>query len=304
MTKSAFLIIRNPDMRRFLKKVKNDLIYLSVRIFLAIFSLLPLCLTGRILKFLALSASFLPIKENRIALKNLSMFYDRKKSREILQKMYSHYADSIAEVIAVVFKKRELHTIAQISEESKRVLEEALGEKKGIIYFTAHLGNWELMAMTLAADEYRTNTIAKESYDPRFTKLIRYFRETNGVRCIFRKEEGILEKITDVIKSNQIMGFLIDQNTRVPSLNITFLGREAPTPLLPVKILKETGAALVVGYNHRIDGKIQTEIKRIIYSADEDERDILEKVNKVLSEEILKYPHEWIWIHDRWNIFC
>jgi lauroyl/myristoyl acyltransferase len=132
--------------------------------------------------------------------------------------------------------------------------------------------------------------------------MIRRFRESNNVKCIFRKEERIIEKIKEVINKNGIMGFLIDQNTKVPSILVKFLNREAPTPVIPFKILKETNAILIVGYNHRINNRVITEVRRLEYSQDEEDRAILERVNAILSEEIMKYPHEWIWVHNRFDI--
>ncbi len=291
-------------MRRIIKKIKNDLIYIFVKILLFVLVHIPAPLTKYILYAIALFASFLPTRENRTAYKNLSVFYDKKKSKRILRDMYLHWAISVSELIAVIFRNKDVNEFASIGKDSKGILDEALSEKKGIVFLTAHLGNWELMAVSLAKAGYNIYTVAKESYDPRFTGIIREKREKNGVKCIFRKEEGITGKIRNVISSNAVMGFLIDQNTNVPSVMVKFMGFDAPTPVFPARILKETGAALVVGYNHRINGKIHTEVKRVCYSCDEGEAEILERVNNMLSEEIIRFPHEWIWIHDRWKFSC
>lgn len=291
-------------MRVFLKRVKNFFIYIAVITIIKILTLMPLNIVEAILNLFARIALYLPIRENKIARKNLLMFYSEREANHIHKKMYLHWAKSLTEIIAVAFKKMDIEKFAILSEESKKVLNQALSKNKGVIFFTAHLGNWELMAMSIAKSGYDTNTIAKESYDPRFTELIRKVRESNGVKCIFRKEEDILGKIKRVISRNAIMGFLIDQNTKVPSVNVKFLGIDAPTPVLPVKILKETGATLLVGYNHRINGVIQTEVKKVEYSLCEDDTEILMRVNGIISEEIKRFPYEWIWIHNRWNITC
>ncbi|MCX7944435.1 MAG: lysophospholipid acyltransferase family protein [Deltaproteobacteria bacterium] len=291
-------------MRKIFKRIKNDFIYFAIKFFLSVVRFLPLMMTETILDVFAKIAARLPTRENKIALKNLSMFYSKDESKKIRIKMYLNWSRSIAELISVIIKGVDIREFVSITEDAKRVLDEALNEGKGVVFFTAHIGNWELMAMCLSAHGYNVNTIAKESYDSRLTRLIREIREKNGVRCIFRGEEGIINKIRQIISSNSIMGFLIDQNTKVPSIKVQFLGAEAPTPLLPAKILKETNAALVVGFNHRIDGRIRVEIKRVIYSNNESEREILERVNRILSEEITKFPHEWIWIHNRWDMTC
>ncbi|GEM_PF-1245279 len=289
-------------MRGFLKKIKNTVIYLTVVLLLYVFKIIPLMCTDLILRAIAIIAYHLPIRENRIARINLSFFYSDRESEQILKRMYFHWAESIKELFAILYKKIDIKEFATLTDESRKTLDEALSEQKGIIFLTAHLGNWEIMAVKIAKEGYDTNTIAKESYDERFTRIIKKMRESNGVKCIFRNEENLRQKIKGVIERNAIMGFLIDQNTRVPSVMVDFLGKKAPTPVIPVRLLKETGAALIVGYNHRINGRIITYAKRLSYSMEEDEHLILKRVNDILSEEIKKYPYEWIWVHNRWNI--
>ncbi|MGC8928031.1 MAG: lysophospholipid acyltransferase family protein [Myxococcota bacterium] len=291
-------------MRSLIKKIKNDFIYISVRLLLFLFKISPGVLNRLFLRFIVLLAMRLPIRENRIARVNLGLYFAKRDAERIFREMYLHWARCIEELIEVQLKGRDIEHLAIISDESRRVLNQALKEKRGVIYFTAHLGNWELMALTLAKEGYDINTIANRSYDPRFTEMIKRFREGNKVKCIFRGEEQIVEKIKAVLSRNAIMGFLIDQNTKVPSIMVNFIGRAAPTPITPVKILKETNAVPVVGFNHRINNKVITEVRRVEFSGDEDEKLILERINDILSQEIMKFPCEWIWIHNRWNISC
>jgi KDO2-lipid IV(A) lauroyltransferase len=254
------------------------------------------------LKSIALFAYYLPTRENRIARLNLAQFFDEKTSEKIRKDMYLNWARSLEEILRVIVKGEDVDKFVTMAEGSREVLDEALQKRSGVIYFTAHMGNWELMAIYLARLGYDINTIAKESYDRRFTELIRRFREDNKVKCIFRNEDNIMERIENVLRSNGIMGFLIDQNTKVLSVDVNFIGRLAPTPVVPVRIMKRNNTPSIVGYIHRGDKKNIIEIKRLEYSHNEDERVILERINGIISEGIMKYPSEWIWIHNRWNI--
>jgi len=254
------------------------------------------------LKSIALFAYYLPTRENRIARLNLAQFFDEKTSEKIRKDMYLNWARSLEEILRVIVKGEDVDKFVTMAESSREVLDEALQKRSGVIYFTAHMGNWELMAIYLARCGYDINTIAKESYDRRFTELIRRFREDNKVKCIFRNENNIMDRIENVLRSNGIMGFLIDQNTKVLSVDVNFIGRLAPTPVVPVRIMKRNNTPSIVGYIHRRDKKNIIEIRRLEYSHSEDERVILERINGIISEGIMKYPSEWIWIHNRWNI--
>ena len=288
--------------KRLFKAIKNNLIYFFVVLLLCLFKFIPTFLMRLILKSIALFAYYLPTRENRIARLNLAQFFDEKTSEKIRKDMYLNWARSLEEILRVIVKGEDVDKFVTMVEGSREVLDEALQKRSGVIYFTAHMGNWELMAIYLARCGYDINTIAKESYDRRFTELIRRFREDNKVKCIFRNEDNIMERIENVLRSNGIMGFLIDQNTKVLSVDVNFIGRLAPTPVVPVRIMKRNNTPSIVGYIHRRDKKNIIEIRRLEYSHSEDERVILERINGIISEGIMKYPSEWIWIHNRWNI--
>lgn len=263
---------------------------------------LPVFLVGSIIRFIAYCISISPLKENRIAMRNLLTYYKEGDAKRIFDLMYRHFSDSALELIRVLIKGEDPLNFSEIDAESLRVLKEALCKEKGVIFFTGHIGNWEIMAMTLARYGFDVNTIARESYDPRFTVMIKAFREANGVKCIFRNEEDVKLRIFDVLKRNGVMGFLVDQNTKVLSSDVNFLDRPAPTPIMPVKILKASGASAVVGFNRREGKKIITEVKKIDFMPQEDDLIILNKINDLLSSYIKKYPHQWIWIHNRWGL--
>lgn len=288
-------------LRRFFKKAKNEIIYIFIRFIIVLCRLLPISLVANIIRFISYCFSVLPLKENKIAMKNLLNYYEKDEAKRIFYLMYRHFSDSVVEMIRVLIKGENVENISEADKESIGILREALLEKRGVVFFTGHIGNWEIMAMTLARYGFDVNTIARESYDPRFTAMIRLFRESNGVKCIFRNEKDIRLRILEVLKRNGVMGFLIDQNTRVLSSDVKFLDRPAPTPIMPVKILKMSGANAVVGINYRKDGKIVIEIKKVDYLPQEDDLIILSRINDLLSGYIKRYPHQWIWVHDRWR---
>ncbi len=295
-------VINISVMKKIIKKIKNDCIYILVRFLLVVFRILPIFIIEKIIGCIGCLFSILPIKENNIAIQNLRNYYPEEESKKIYKQMYGHFETSIVEMIRIIIKGEDISEFSYLNEDSANVLKEALSKNKGVIYFTGHIGNWEIMAITLAKYGFDINTIARESYDSRFTLMIKNIRESNGVKCIFRNEENIKEKILQVLNRNGVMGFLIDQNTSVLSQDVEFLNRIAPTPVVPVKILKGLGCEAVVGYNYRENSKLITEIKRLDYTADEDDIVILRRINEIISEHIKKYPHQWIWVHDRWKI--
>ena len=120
-----------------------------------------------------------------------------------------------------------------MSERGSQVLDEALEGGRGVIFVTGHVGNWELMAAALASLGYPIHTVAKRSYDPRFTEMIEQTRADFGVRAIYRGDAGAAAAMIRVLRKNGVLGFLIDQDTDVPSVYAPFFGRAAKTPSGP-----------------------------------------------------------------------
>src|SRR5262249_14506028 len=66
------------------------------------------------------------------------------------------------------------------------VLDEALAEGRGTLAITGHVGNWELLAATVAARGYALSVVARRVNDERFDALIRRFRGDRGMQILLR----------------------------------------------------------------------------------------------------------------------
>ncbi len=61
------------------------------------------------------------------------------------------------------------------------VLDDLLAHGKGVIFLSAHLGNWELGAAALAALGYKLNTVALQVPDKKLDDLYRHYRASRGI---------------------------------------------------------------------------------------------------------------------------
>ena len=190
---------------------------------------------------------------------------------------------------------------AALSETSRRALDNALAEGRGVIFVTAHLGNWELMAATLAKLGYPIHTVAKRSYDPRFTELIENSRTRFGVRAVYRGDPGAATAMLRVLRGNGILGFLIDQDTDVPSVFAPFFGRPAKTPTGPAVFARRTGASMVLGTISRRTGGPSHRIDIIPVPLETDPQTTVSTLNRILEARIRRHPSEWVWFHRRWK---
>jgi KDO2-lipid IV(A) lauroyltransferase len=175
----------------------------------------------------------------------------------------------------------------------------ALG--RGVVFASAHLGPWERVAATLATHGVPLTTLAREAYDPRLTELYDRLRTSRGVRAIYRGRPGAAARILRVLKRGGVLGVPMDLRSRVPSIDVPFLGTPAPTPVGPARIALRTGAPVVVGTYAAGDAITMTRIQTGDLSADgAGERELTTRINDALSARILALPEAWVWPHKRW----
>jgi KDO2-lipid IV(A) lauroyltransferase len=284
---------------------KNAFIYAGIHGTLGIVGLLP----GSALRALgrgvgALAHAILP-KARRTARANVARALpelDAAAQDAVVRASYRSLGEWLGETVAA-FHGRGPPPLS-MDETSRDVLAQAHAEGRGVVFASAHLGPWERVASSLVAAGFPLTTIARESYDPRLTRIYDRLRGRAGVRAIYRGAPGAAARIVRTLREGGVLGVPMDLRSRVPSIDVPFLGHDAPTPVGPARIALRTGAAVVVGTAAPVDdGGLGVRVVRIeTRDLDEKtgERDLTARINAELSGRILAFPHGWVWMHPRW----
>ncbi len=287
-------------MRRW---IKNIFIYSLTRIMIGLVGLVPARLVTRIGRWIGALAHFVARRERLLARQNLAAAFglesDSPRAHLLARGVFNELGVSAIELCRL---HRSRNTVPRIiiPEASRQALGRALAEDKGVVFVTGHIGNWELMALTLAGLGYPISTVAKESYDSRFTRLIDRFRNRAGVEAIYRGRPGAATAMLRALRKNRVLGFLIDQDTRVPSTFVPFFGRPAHTPIGPAVFALRSGAPVVVGSIRRTaNGSHIVEIARC--PIPEDVNAATAELTRQLESRIRKHPSQWVWFHRRWK---
>jgi KDO2-lipid IV(A) lauroyltransferase len=148
-------------------------------------------------------------------------------------------------------------------------------------------------------------TLARESYDPRFSRLYDRLRSAHGVRVVWRTAPSAPMRIVRTIRTGGVLGVPMDLRARVASCDAPFLGHDAPTALGPARIALGTGAAVVVGTVAPAGGALAITATRIptddLPVGADAVRELTCRINRELSHRILALPHAWVWMHERWR---
>jgi KDO2-lipid IV(A) lauroyltransferase len=286
-----------------LRQIKNELIYHLTRVAVTFIGFVPSRFTALVGRWIGSLAHVVAKKDRELAAQNLSLSLGPSASRrrvEMLTRGVFHRLGQSAVEICRIANSQDKTPVVRVPPKSRVALDEALSRGRGVVFVTGHIGNWELMAVELAMLGYPISTVARESYDPRFTRLIEKFRARAGVQAVYRGRPGSSAAMIRALKKNRVLGFLIDQDTRVPGTFVRFFGRPAHTPIGPAAIAIRFGAPVVVGTIHRTaGGEHVVDIASCPIPSDINEATA--KLTSILETRIRRHPTEWVWFHRRWK---
>jgi Kdo2-lipid IVA lauroyltransferase/acyltransferase len=301
------------------QRAKNDLIWCLSVLVLAAARALPLTALRSLGRGLGAAAHALAGKARATALANVQRVFpgmDERVRREFVRRSFVTMGELLADAVALL--RRRGGPLLVVAPDARAVIDEARREGRGVVFASAHLGPWERVAASLVAAGIPLTTLARESYDPRFTRLYERLRGSRGVRVIWRSRvEGAQRDprvgsmtatagIVRALRGGGVLGVPMDLSARVPSCDVPFLGHPARTPVGPARIALRTGAAVVVGTVAPCGGSLVITATRIPtsgldFQADGGARDLTMRINQELSSRILALPHAWVWMHERWT---
>ena len=199
----------------------------------------------------------------------------------------------------------ESHPDLQLSGEHRQLFEEALSENKGVIAITGHIGNWELLAQMVSKAGFPVVSVARPTYDPRLTRWINTMRSNQGMKVLWRGTTSSPKEILRVFRDNQILGLLIDQDTKVQSAFVPFFGKPASTPTAGATLALRKKTPIIVGWLHRTPYGFKPHFERYHYEVTGNKASDIQKITAELTERlefaIRQYPAQWVWLHKRWK---
>jgi KDO2-lipid IV(A) lauroyltransferase len=179
--------------------------------------------------------------------------------------------------------------------------EAALRQGKGVLFATAHLGNWELSAFSHALMSAPMHVVVRPLDNPRIDGLVEARRAVSGNRLIGKKD--FARSILQALKNNEAVGILVDQNTSLEEgVFVDFFGIPACAGAGFAKLAAHSGAAVIPGFAIWSE-KERKHILRF-YAPIPMTGDIAldtQALHSQLEGVIRQYPDQWLWIHRRWK---
>ncbi|MGA2216320.1 MAG: lipid A biosynthesis acyltransferase, partial [Bryobacteraceae bacterium] len=181
----------------------------------------------------------------RTAMRNLELAYPEKSMAE-RRAIANEVFRSIARLIWVFARFPQINqgNINQwIRYEGLEHYLEAKKAGRGILFATAHFGNWELSAFAHALMTEPMNIMIRPLDNPGIDRLVEDRRQLSGNRLIVKWDGA--RAVLRALHQNEAVGVLVDQNTSLQEgVFVDFFGTPACANTAFVKIAARTGAAV------------------------------------------------------------
>ena len=296
--------VREGGAWTFRQAAKNALLYGLARGLLAALGPLPRSWLVALGRALGVLLHLVLVSARRRALANVRLVFgalEPSACRELVARTFRTLGAHLGDTVDLYGKTVLSHAIC-LEEGAAETLAEARAGGRGVVFASGHFGPWERVAASLVHAGVPLVTLAREAYDPRLTAVLVRLRERHGVRAIFRGSPGAAARILRALKRGEVLGAPMDLASRVPSIDVDFLGAPAPTAIGPSRLALRTGASVVVG---TFVGHGQIRIRRIVTDdlspGHAGEAELSRRINAELSTRIRDAPEHWPWMHDRFG---
>jgi len=227
-----------------------------------------------------------------------------RETRKITIEVFVNWAKNIVDFLKhCIISKEKLRQRVEIK--GLENLDEALKKGKGVVIFTAHIGNFEWGASRLAVDGYNicgVSLFRKSKFTRRYFELKRL---SKGLKTLYINK---MLSVFKILKNNEIVAIPTDWDpTGRAARPFEFFGKTAYLPTGALQIALKSGAPLIPSFIYRKDKynhllTIENPIDLII----EGDKEILiaenmKKVIKVMEKHIRDNICEWEMFHDIWS---
>ena len=247
----------------------------------------------------------------RIAERNLHIAFpaiSEEERRRILIGSFDHLGRQLGEFAHLRrATAADLAGIVDYDVESLSRLQAAQRPGKGIIFVTAHLGGWEILALAHSALHGPLSILARPIENPRIDRFVRDCRSRFGNVIVDKKSSGLT--CLRILRKGGTLGILADLNSLPQEgVFVPFFGKLACTTLAVAALALPSDATVFPVFapwnparrKYVFQGGPAVEVLR----SGDHERDLganTARVTAVIEKIVRQYPDQWLWIHDRWH---
>jgi len=283
----------------------GTMVYTLVKLLSRVICLLPDRVSYKLGKFIGeICWLIVPRWRRNMAVDNViaCLNVDKSRATDIVRQSSTRFGRMFLEVLRLPKIKEDIRRYTVI--EGREHLADALAHGQGAVLATAHCGNWELLGTTLALDGFPLVAVAQKQTNAEMDKLINEYRTLVGMHVAYKK--GVRD-ILRLLSEKKIIALLMDQNGGKTGVFVEFFGRQTSVPPGAAALARMKDAPIIPAFITETGQGTHTVIIHPpvwVHKTDDREQDIFittQKLTGIIEQHILKYPHEWFWLHNRWK---
>jgi KDO2-lipid IV(A) lauroyltransferase len=187
-------------------------------------------------------------------------------------------------------------------------VEIALGEGRGVVVLTAHLGNWDIAAKALRSFRRPVNVVMAREVNETSQEFVRTAREQAGVRMVLA-DTSVFSSLSLIgaLRRNEVVAIQLDRMQGAGGVRLLpFLGAPAPFPSGAFVLARLAGAPLVpvfvprVGRRHyRVQAGERIDVPREARAPEVLDR-VMQDAVRQLEGMVRRYPTQWFQFAPFW----
>lgn len=242
------------------------------------------------------------LRKNRHVIRNLEIAFPEltaAQRADLAGDIWANFGAVLAEYPYLPSLARSATDI-DIRGASRTVIE----HRQPAVYITAHVGNWEIAAATIARLQIPFTTIYSPQSNPYVDHLLQSIRASMGVEFVSKR--NAIRQLVREIRHGRSVGMLPDQRI-TGGEPVPFFGLDAETttspawlaikmncPLIPIEIERLGCARFCAHFHEPLDTHAEIE--------DRDERvqAVTRDINRLFEQWIRQHPGHWLCSKRRW----
>ncbi len=179
-------------------------------------------------------------------------------------------------------------------------------DKNPKIFFTAHMGNFELLPIAAAAYDLNVTAMFRPPNNPYVAERVLGARKTRMGHLVPSKA-GASISLARVLEAGGNIGVLVDQKF-LNGIDTTFFGAPCLTSPLVAKLARQFNCDIYPAYCIRLPGgrfRLTLEDKLEVphsHNGQIDRVALTQVINDRVETWVRKNPGQWMWFHKRWQI--
>lgn len=172
---------------------------------------------------------------------------------------------------------------------------------RGVLFATAHLGNWELSAFAHALMTEPMHVVVRPLDNPLIDDMVEERRGLSGNKLLSKRD--FARSILHALRKNEPVGILVDQNSAPENaVFVPFFGKAASTNMTFARLAARSGAGVIPGFAvwSAAERKYILRFYPLLEMSGDPEEDT-RRIQASIEIAVRECPGQWLWIHRRWK---